>query len=203
MSKFTTRIIIAALTFLLGIAATSMWLVSRQSQEVRLIIPNASWEPIFFRGINSVAKLSGQADLRKTTLPEGDLEVRMWWGFGLSPLEGITLRRAAGQWSAVHVKADNYYEPERADRKELAPPKSGWEACWQRLTDAGILRLPDSSDVNCNPSGLDGLSFVIETQAGNTYRTYKYANPMLDECNEAKQMVKVTEIFNEEFRWED
>lgn len=203
MNKLTTRIVVAALTFLLGITAASGWLIRRQSQEVQLNIPHAFWEPIFFRGINSVAKLSGQADLRKTNLPEGDLEVRMWWGFGLSPLEGITLRRAAGHWSALHVKADNYYEPTKTERQELRPPKSGWEACWLRLVDAGMLRLPDSSQVNCRPGGTDGLSFVVETHTHQTYRTYMYANPMWDECDEAQRMVEITEIFHREFEWKD
>ncbi len=205
MSKLTTRLIIALLTFLLGIAVTTVWYLKQSSatQEVRLIIPNASWEPIFFKTINSVAKLSGQTDLRKTNLPEGDVEVRMWWGFGLSPLEGIILRHVAGQWSAIHVKADNYYEPEKAERKELRPPKSGWDACWKRLVDAGILTLPDASEVNCSADGLDGIAFVIETNTNRTYRTYKYGNPTLAKCNEAKQMVKITEIIDEEFRWTD
>src|SRR5262245_21330206 len=99
--KFLTRLIITLLIFLLGVTAAAVWYMGRRpaNQEVRLIIPHASWEPIFFRYINSVARLSGQTDLRKTAMAEEDVEVRVWRGFGLEPLEGITLRRVGGRWS--------------------------------------------------------------------------------------------------------
>ena len=199
MRKLTARLIIALLTFLLGVTAPAIWYLGRSNQEVRLVVPRASWEPIFFRDINSVAGLSGQTDLRKTALAEGDVEVRVWSGFGLEPLQGVTLRCVAGRWSAIHVKADKYYEPEKADRRELRPPKSGWEAVWQRLTNAGILTLPDASEVNCSVDGLDGMAFVVETNANNTYRTYKYGNPMLADCNEAKRIMEIGDTLYEEF----
>ncbi|HEX8773123.1 MAG TPA: hypothetical protein VF735_05920 [Pyrinomonadaceae bacterium] len=200
MHKLTTHLIIALLTFVLGIAATTVWHLKRPpaKREVQLIAPNAHWEPIYFETINSVAKLSGQNDLRKTNLAEGDIEARVWWGFGLSPLEGITLRRVAGQWSAIHVKADDYYEPEKADRKELRPPKDGWQSFWQRLVSAGVLTLPDASELNCNVDGLDGGAYVVEINHGNTYRTYMYDMPSEAKCNEAKKMMEIGDIIFEE-----
>ena len=205
MRRLTTRLVIALLTFLLGVTAAAVWYLCRPpaNQEVRLVIPHAGWEPIFFRGINSVARLSGQTDLRKTSLAEGDVEVRVWRGFGLEPLEGITLRRIGDRWSATYVKADNYYEPEKAERRELHPPKSGWEAVWQRLTKAGILTLPDGAEVNCSVDGLDGMAFVVETNASNTYRTYKYGNPMLAECKEAKRVMEIGDTLYQEFGLEE
>ena len=205
MGKLTTRLITALLTFAVGITATAIWYLRRQpaNQEVRLSIPNASWEPIFFRDINAVANLSGQADLRKTGLAGGDVEVRVWWGFGLSPLEGVTIRHIAGQWSAIHVKADNYYEPKKAERRELRPPKSGWAAVWRRLIEAGILWLPDASEVSCGEGGLDGIAFAIETNTNKTYRTYKYSNPMLAQCSEAKRVMEISDIIHEEFGLEE
>jgi hypothetical protein len=118
-------------------------------------------------------------------------------------LEGVSLRRVGGQWSAIHAKADNYYEPEKAERRELHPPKSGWEGLWQRLTSAGILTLPDATEVNCSADGLDGIAFVVETNANQTYKTYKYGNPMLAECNEAKRMMKIGDLIYEEFGLEE
>src|SRR5262249_42765953 len=151
MGKFSTRFIITLLVFAVVITATTFWHLKQPSsnQEVYLIIPKASWEPICFRDINAVAKLSGQTDLTKTKMTDGDVEVRLWRGFGLSPLEGVTIRQVGGQWSAIHVKADNYYEPEKAERRELRLPKSGWVTVWQRLVDEGILSLPEASEINC------------------------------------------------------
>jgi hypothetical protein len=125
----------------------------------------------------------------------------MWWGFGLSPLEGISLKYSAGQWRAIHVQADDYYEPTKARREELKPPKSGWNSTWQRLVDAGMLSLVDASEVNCGEGGLDGIGVVVETNIDRTYRTYMYPNPMLEKCSQAKQIVKITEIIAEEFEW--
>jgi hypothetical protein len=203
MNKVTIRLTIALLTFLLGLAATSVWLFKQQPKELRLVIPQASWEPRFFRYINAVAGLTGQSELRKTRLPQGDVEARLWWGFGLSPLEGVTLRRAGGQWSAIHAKADHYYEAEKAERRELRPPRSGWDGLWQRLTGAGILTLPDATEVNCSADGLDGIAFVVETNANHTYRTYKYGNPMLAKCNEAQRMMEIGDLIYEEFGLEE
>lgn len=202
MRKLSTRLIIALLTFLLGIAATTAWYLNQSSdnQGVRLILPKAHWEPIFFEAINPVAKLSGQSDLREVSLPEGNLEIRTWWGFGLSPLEGITIKRIDGRWSAIHVKADNYYAPNKAARNELRPPKSGWETCWKRLVDGGILTLPDASEIQCDALVLDGISYVVEINTNRTYRTYRYGNPQFAKCDEAEQMIKIVEIIREEFR---
>ena len=168
-------------------------------RKMRVIIPNASWEPIFFRSINSVAKLSGQTNLRTTLVPEGDLEVRIWWGFGLSPLEGVTLRRANGQWSAIHVKADNYYEPTKAERTQLSNPKSGWETAWTRLVKENLLSLPDASEIDCNVQALDGISSVVEINANDTYRTYMYDQPSLLKCKEDKNIMAIADILFEEF----
>jgi hypothetical protein len=43
------------------------------------------------------------------------------------------------------------------------------------------------------------MAFVVETNANNTYRTYKYGNPMLAQCNEAKQMMEIGGTLYEEF----
>jgi len=168
-------------------------------QRMRVIIPNASWEPIFFRPINSAARLSGQTDLRATQLHKGDIEVRIWWGFGLSPLEGVTLRRTSGQGSGIHVKADNYYEPTKTERRQLSNPKSGWETMWSRLVNEGLLLLPDASEINCNVGGHDGIATVVEINADNTYRTYMYDMPSELKCKEDKNIIAIADIIFEEF----
>ena len=194
----------ALITFALGVLISVMFKSPSQvsqpsNHETRLIIPKANWEPIFFNSINSMTNLTAQAELRKLSLREDEHEARVWWGFGLSPLEGVSLRYRDGQWSASHVKADNYYEPTKASREELKQPKSGWTTTWQRLVEAGITSLVDASELDCGGGGLDGLSVVIETNTGRTYRTYMYPNPMLEKCSQAKQVTKIMDIISEEF----
>jgi len=81
----------------------------------------------------------------------------------------------------------------------LQAPKSGWEMCWQRLEEAGILTLPDASAIGCSTMVIDGMSYVVEFNNKGTYRTYLYDNPSYAKCNEAKQMIKVGSVISEEF----
>lgn len=168
-------------------------------QKLKVSVPQASWEPIFFRQINAVASLSGQSDLRTTQLPRGDIEVRIWRGFGLSPLEGITLRRSGSQWSGSYVRADHYYEPTKADRRELSHPRSGWDTLWTSLVNERLLSLPDASEINCNVGGLDGIGMVVETNADNMYRTYMCDMPSELKCNEDKNILAIADILFKEF----
>lgn len=187
----------------LSVAMTLLLMVAGFSggcrQKMKVSVPQASWEPIFFRQINAVASLSGQHDLRTTQLPRGDIEVRIWWGFGLSPLEGITLRRSGSQWSGIHVKADNYYEPAKAERRELSHPRSGWDTLWTSLVNERLLSLPDASEIHCNVGGLDGIGMVVETNTDNMYRTYMYDMPSTLKCNEDKNILAIADILFKEF----
>jgi len=167
--------------------------------KMRVIVPNAHWEPILFQEINSVARLSGQSDLSSTQLPSGDIEARIWLGFGLSPLEGVILHRTGGQWTAIHVKADKYYEPTKVERRQLSNPKSGWETTWTRLVNEKLLSLPDASEINCNVGALDGFGVVVEINTDNTYRTYMYDQPSESKCNEDKNIMAIVDILFEEF----
>jgi hypothetical protein len=186
-------------TVLCFFLAIGVGLASACYHKMRVIVPKANWEPIYFRPINSAAKLSGQYDLRSTQLPAGDIEARIWWGFGLSPLEGVTLHRTGGKWSAIHVKADHHYEPTKAERRPLSNPTSGGEATWTRLVNEKLLSLPDASEINCLVGGLDGIATVVEINADNTYRTYMYDMPSELKCNEDKNIIAIIDIIFEEF----
>ncbi|HKC64296.1 MAG TPA: hypothetical protein VKB86_11695 [Pyrinomonadaceae bacterium] len=216
MRSLSIRIIVALLAFLLGIAAATLWVVNsppkqnlsgkndaafinQEKQELRLEIPDDGWVSIFFESINKRANIAKLSSLR-TALPKDDLEVRVWGGFGLTPLEGFILKRTDGQWSAIHLKGISKKLPPSEYQKNMEAPKSGWESCWQRLVDAGILTLPDASEVKkCEVLAFDGFSYVVEINMNNTYRTYMYDNPIYAKCDEAKQMLKIGKIIDEEF----
>ena len=172
---------------------------AQERAEFQLNIPKDGWEPIFFEAINERAEIANLKTLRAGTLPENDLEVRVWHGFGLTALEGFVLKRAAGEWSAIHLDGIHARLPRSEYQKILQPPKSGWELCWQRLEEAGILTLPDASAIGCSAGALDGMSYVVEFNSKRTYRTYLYDNPGYAQCNEAKQMIKIGNIVSDEF----
>jgi len=165
---------------------------------------NLTWEDIYFEAIIEREKTSNLKRLKSKALPGDDLEIRVWSGFGITLLEGFILKRTAGEWSAVDL--DWEVSENRKGKRDVKPldkkldvPKSGWDAAWQKLFDAGILTLPDAEKINCSGNTIDGFSYVVEYKLKNTYRTYMYDNPEYAKCDEAKQMVKINRIIAEEF----
>jgi hypothetical protein len=200
MRKVPRAYILVTVLFLIA-ASAAVWRISRR-REAQTVSSDQSgliWK-LKRHEIDPVASLSGQADLSDRRLMNGEIEARMWWGFGLRPLEGITLRRNNGQWSAIHVKADSYFQPKKAEREELRPPKSGWDAAWDRLMKGGIFTLADASDAGCVTRGIDAFGFVIEINSYTGYRAYLYLHPVIAKCKGAEQMLRLFEILYGEFR---
>ena len=94
------------------------------------------------RHMDQAARLKGLPGYGLRNSSAGDAEIRVWYGFGLSPLQGFLIKRANNQWSASHLKADNYSDPKRIAKIQLPSTKSGWESCWQRLVNLVSLLCP-------------------------------------------------------------
>ncbi|MCG3146363.1 MAG: hypothetical protein HONDAALG_04398 [Gammaproteobacteria bacterium] len=174
--------------------------INQGDQKLRLSIPNAEWEPMFFKSLETYTKKINLPNLRTVVLPnKDDLEVRFWTDALPSKLDGIILRRINNQWSAVGIHVTGERKEALPTQKKLAVPKSGWDKAWEKLVGAGILTLPDASEVNCNVTTIDGLGFVAEINFNWSYRTYAYGNPQLAECNEAKRIISIRQIIFDEF----
>jgi hypothetical protein len=147
--------------------------------------------------IDRVAKLAGLARLKTANVAPDDVEVRVWYGFGLFALEGFVIKRTNNQWVALHLKADHYSsrDTKRVARVQLNAPTIGWEHCWQRLTDAGILTLPSGTE---GPDP-DDEGFYVETMVGGSYRNYLYHSPEYSETPNAKKMLVIGDIISDEF----
>lgn len=173
-------------------------LADQTAKGLALEVPDARWEPVFFKDLEGRTSKIGLLSLRRTVLPENDLEVRFWYDH-FEVISGVIIRRSAEQWSATYLGQTKPQEPLSIQQESLGPPKSGWEAAWKRLTDAKILTLPDGS-VNCKTEVLDGIGYVVETNVNRKYRTYRYGNPSLATCDEAKQIVRIEAILADEFQ---
>lgn len=159
---------------------------------VKLFIPNDAWVRIFFEEINQRANKSGLASLKDSVLPNGNLEIRFWAGFGSLPsLKGFVLKCDQGAWTAFTLRRMSDQENVAATTN-FPEPVGGWDQFWKRLVEAGVLRLPDAADVGCSGSVYDGECYVVEVNTGTAYRTYMYDNPDLAECFEAKKMMEIT-----------
>jgi hypothetical protein len=162
-------------------------------------IPDAGWEPSFFMALDERTQKVKLPSLRTVMLSEQDLEVRFWYDGRPDVINGFVIRRSANQWSAVGVRQTSNRQSSEVKLDVLAVPKSGWETAWAKLVGAGILTLPDASELSCNAPSLDTFSYVIETKVAGNYRTYRYSNPLHAVCDEAKRIVLIEEIIGEEF----
>lgn len=171
----------------------------QQAEAFRVIIPQDTWEAIYFKEINERAAIAKLPNMRAAASPKGDLQTRIWMGFGLTALRGFDLKRSSGQWQGMYIEGIYQGLPRKEYQITLRAPKSGWEAFWQKLLDAGILTLPDGRSIGCDTGALDGISYVVENNIDNTYRTYMYDNPQLATCKEAQQIIQIVNLFADEF----
>jgi hypothetical protein len=174
--------------------------VVQQPQAFRVIVPQATWEPIFFEAINERAAIAKLPSLRAAALPKGDLETRIWIGFGVTALRGFDLQRSSGQWRATYMQGIHSRLTKQEYEITLQAPKSGWEGLWQKLLEQEILTLPDAASIRCAGDTVDGISYVVENNLDNTYRTYMYDNPQFANCQEAQQIIQIAKLFEDEFR---
>jgi len=177
---------------------------TKESVPPKLRIPRATWEPIFFDSINERARQSKLANLRTYSVPPGDIEVRLWEGFGITRLQGIRLQRTRGIWSGTWLSPATEKFAGTDYKKPLPAPKSGWILFWERLVQAGFTTRPDSSTLPDDDFVVrDGMSYVVEINRERTYRTYCYENPDMHKRWADKKMVELIKIIDEEFRMKE
>lgn len=213
MNRFTMRLLITLLTFLVGVGAVASWLFLRASAPEDTVhplgapherhavaaIPSMRADSLFYPYVDKQESRIPLQPLRRMTLPAGDLEVRVWKIVSFKPPQGFVLKRMAGRWSASHLESDSYDEPKEVKRTELMPPVAGWEACWQELLEAGLVTLPDSEGIEYDAGGLDGWGYGVEVREGSVYRSYGYANPDDSRTPEAGRMLEISNIIRREF----
>lgn len=209
MPRLRRLLSVALITLLLGVCV-SAWLFYRSTRHLNATMPGDEWVRIYFEteglASKSIDELTTQANLpklRTLLLPDNDLDIRIWVGFGIQGVDGLILRRSSDQWSGIHFHGMAESPPFPNSKETLLQPKSGWATSWQRLVDAGILRLPDASELQCRTYIKDGTSYVVEINMNRGYRTYLYDNPTHATCNEAKQMIRIGEIIADEFGLEN
>lgn len=207
-----TKIKIGILTSLVAVVATIAFLfhgkdmtlplnaapMVQNRQGLRLEIPDALWEPAFFEALEKRTKQISLPSLRTVVLPEDDLEVRFWYDH-FEVISGLIIKRSGEKWSATYLRQIYDHQPSSIKQEDVGAPKSGWQAAWGRLLNAGILTLPDSSKAKCKAIVLDGIGYVVETNVDQAYRTYRYGNPQFAECDEAKRIISIEEIIADEF----
>ena len=135
----------------------------------------------------------------RSVLPDGDLEARLWTEAGPFGLDGVVIRRKTGVWSGTYIHGSSTDPNFKPYNEQMPQPRSGWDVAWKRMVDAGLLTLPDASQIGYFIGGMDMPWFVFETNVNKTYRTYMYEYRVPAQCEEAKRMVKLVSIISDEF----
>lgn len=195
--------ILPVLTIVIGIFFVNGWSHWRESLRPPTVVSVFSGDSILAPSVDKVTELSGFPVLRKTHLNTGDIEVRIWRGFGLSALEAVFVSRVDGKWSCVHLKEiyDDLSEDGGWVKTKvtwLDRPVSGWEPFADKIVDKGLIQLPLSPEDECDRSGQDGTSYFVEIDQDQIYRNYYYQ--MGDgTCRESARMWELGETISLEF----
>jgi hypothetical protein len=158
-------------------------------------IPQDTWEPIFFQSINALTTKAGLKPLRAEPVPPDSIELRIWMGFGLSPLQGFAFRRDGSNWIG-RVVSDNL-ATKTVDSWQVTP-RCGWDNFWHQLVALEVLTLPDSSTLPNEVMVMDGTSYVVEINHDNRYRTYMYGNPKVQQWPEAEKIIRIIDVLHKE-----
>jgi len=159
----------------------------------------ATWEESFFKALEERAKEVNLGSLKQAKLLEKDLEARFWYDGRPSVINGFVIRRLGDQWAGIGIRQIESSWPSHVTQSDLGEPKSGWDTLWKNLVDSGLLTLPDSNQTKCHTEVLDGGAIVVETNVSRTYRTFRYSNPQLAVCDEAKRVMSIESIIADEF----
>jgi hypothetical protein len=126
-----------------------------------------SREHHFVPYVRAAAFRAGLPDLESTELPSGDLELRLWDGFGLTGIHGLILQRTRGEWRAslVEPRSDGGYTLRHV------PDTTSWAARWAEAVNAGILNVDPMAERMDGAVARDGSAVVLELLEAGRYRT--------------------------------
>lgn len=168
---------------------------SAANEQMTLEIPNVSWGQPLFDSISARRARAGLNDLRTTVLPPDDIEVRLWYGFGVSEVGGYVLKRENGNWTALSLASDGSIE---AGKAVSVTCRSGCAGLWKRLTALGILTLPDYSTLSKSTVLMEDSYYVVELNLNRVYRTYMYPDRAVSHSAEARRIKEITSVLAHE-----
>jgi hypothetical protein len=158
------RIIFSILFLVIQLIPATIAIALQTSSPTR-IVPDDVWVKIFFESIDNLTKRLGFKPLRAIVIQPGNLEVRIWTGFGISGQGGTIIKRVGGKWSGVILSDPRgtqmingrYVEPSA----KKAPSTIDWAQIWEKLERAGIEDIRDDSEIPHCQEVLDGVSYVV------------------------------------------
>lgn len=155
------------------------------------------WETVFFKTINNKLKKNDLLPLSQKAVSSGNLEIRLWVGFGetqSTEIKGLILKKIEGEWTGLYL-------PQSPKEKKIytKEPKSGWLIFWSNLQNYEFMTLPDISESKDNLT-TDATCIVVEIKDSEQYRNYmqvqdinldKYSNLRSSESIKLTQACKM------------
>jgi hypothetical protein len=152
---------------------------SAKYREVKRRPYAAGWEQILLPEMIPRLKAAELPELRSVSLPEGDVEIRVWVGFDLSETRVLILRQIGGNWTAsylIGLERDGFgsLKDDSVTTTEipLEDPKMGWQSLWKRLDELDFLYLPDAEEIGMEHIYIHSTIVVVEMLQGDWFRTY-------------------------------
>jgi hypothetical protein len=142
-------------------------------------------------GIREYTQLLGLPELSGTPLPRGEIELRIWHGFGLTGTRLLRVQRHAGTWRATEARiARRGYQA-----LESVPDTLDWSERWEQAVAAGIYQLaPEPVRRGAQPRD-DGHSYVVEVREGPRYWTAIADNPHVFCSDDDRRLLAVVTRF--------
>ncbi len=199
MSKFSKLIVVALLTFIVGSLAVVSWIYFHRWIHPPTVGKITRWDKIAFRDIDRATSSVGVQRLRDTALAPGEIEVRIWRESGSPQLEGLLISRWGPLTSARLIQVLHGFPLSNTVIREIPEPVSGWDVFWEKLTQQGLLTLPNFPEESCENTGrLDGGRYVVEVLQDHVYRNYTYGEEDAV-CLESKHLDAIRDIVGQEF----
>jgi len=161
------------------------------------VIPKDTWVDIYFDEINRVADQAHIKSLRSASIEPGDVEFRLWAGFGLTRLRGYILKRQKGVWSARSIANQS----DRSSKVVQEPASKDWNLIWASLEAGGVRDIADRPRgfPSCSVSVLDGIGYVAEIADTERYRTYLVDNPVAIRSSDGDRFLRLLAVLYHAF----
>lgn len=160
---------------------------SRQAPRSTTVEPVASWAKSYFQTIDRLAQRMKLTPLRSLTLGPGDLEVRIWEGFGIGGLRGFAAKRVGQKWSTVAIVE----RPHQQAAFTVVPKSTDWAGTWARLEQDGISEIPDDPKGPTCLLVMDGVAYVVEIATEGFYRTFHVNNPEIQRSEDGDRFLRL------------
>jgi len=141
---------------------------------------------------------AGLRSLRRTKLKPNGVEIRIWDDGGSNPpLEGMILKKNNIEWVVKELRPTN--SKQQWVLRRIPTSQVDWESVYSQLIENDIFTNISDTEVSVVEPFNDSKSVIIETLYEGKYRFYYFHAPCISKTDEAKKIVNILKILEDEF----